>query len=465
MANSLYSSVKKWENRKIYEISAVVFVLISPFILSYLISIQPERVLLLYSILLISLGLSKICPDIVLGIFLSGVLTFIFALSVPSLNDISGWSLLPLVTSGLYFMLWSKKRYIPFGPLVHLQIFYFMLLLLGVMYTSMYEDAVTKVWRFSYYNFMPFICPMLFLGNEKRLRNILLSFFVGILVWSTFGFIIENSASIDTNAGSRLGSGESSLSGPIGFGRTAGLTCTFIVAFFITSKGNARIKLLLVPIGLWALYNMLLTGTRGVLISFLITLLLVCVLHYKKYIISLKVILLGIMITLALVSVSYYVPQVLRERMLGVDSYQDELYGSRYSNKTHDRRFLYMEAWKMFKGSPLIGCGTSAFVEVSNYPHNIFLEIAVENGILGLIAFSLFIFLNLRYAWLLLSSSKYSNFHKKAGLFLIGGFVFVFIEAQFSLDITGNRHLWFFSGLIWTVYKDAITVQKKKIAA
>ena len=50
----------------------------------------------------------------------------------------------------------------------------------------------------------------------------------------------------------------------------------------------------------------------------------------------------------------------------------------------------YSTAWQLFKNQPLFGIGTAGFPE--GYPHNIFLEIAAENGLLGLIIFFSFLF-------------------------------------------------------------------------
>lgn len=71
------------------------------------------------------------------------------------------------------------------------------------------------------------------------------------------------------------------------------------------------------------------------------------------------------------------------------------------------------------------------------YPHNLFLEVAVEGGWLALVAVTVVIVIVCVRAFALArrSSSIWP-------LILLGSFAFAFVNAQFSSDIVGNRMLW-----------------------
>lgn len=72
--------------------------------------------------------------------------------------------------------------------------------------------------------------------------------------------------------------------------------------------------------------------------------------------------------------------------------------GSGFDPAALQRLNFYSQAFKMFENSPLVGYGLSAFGYMADglgaagaYPHNMFLEIMVDGGLLGLILFMAFL--------------------------------------------------------------------------
>jgi len=112
---------------------------------------------------------------------------------------------------------------------------------------------------------------------------------------------------------------------------------------------------------------------------------------------------------------------------------------------------LYSTAWQLFKQKPLFGLGTGGFVlGECRYPYNIFLEIAVENGLLGLVIFLGFLFVICQRGYQFLNESiiKINKQAKIMGLIILVVGLSLFIERQFSFGLDMHKDLFVFFGLI-----------------
>lgn len=95
---------------------------------------------------------------------------------------------------------------------------------------------------------------------------------------------------------------------------------------------------------------------------------------------------------------------------------------------------------------PGLGAGTGGFSELLRmgdqrfYPHNIFAELGIENGIPGLAAFVLFL------AFILSRGVRRRGDPRV--LAALVAFLFAFWNAQFSGDLLSNEWIWLFAGLI-----------------
>jgi O-antigen ligase len=113
-------------------------------------------------------------------------------------------------------------------------------------------------------------------------------------------------------------------------------------------------------------------------------------------------------------------------------------------------RLMVMQvAWRLFTTSPIVGRGTGS-VSVFGagreqvYPHNILLELAAENGLLGL---SIYLGLVGMVLWRLLSSLSRRSDHRQLRLTLLALVVFTLLNAMVSGDLGDNRGLWLFAGI------------------
>jgi O-antigen ligase len=130
---------------------------------------------------------------------------------------------------------------------------------------------------------------------------------------------------------------------------------------------------------------------------------------------------------------------------------EEVLRGSSTPTYTAGRRLtLYRWALQMFAEKPLAGWGLGGWSyyaldrDVPAYPHNLVLEIAAEEGVMGLAALGtllLTVFLALRRIWR--SSPDLS--------FIAPVFAFSLLATMTSGDINVNRPLWLWCGVIFAL--------------
>lgn len=118
---------------------------------------------------------------------------------------------------------------------------------------------------------------------------------------------------------------------------------------------------------------------------------------------------------------------------------------------------LFRSAIDVFIHNPIIGVGTGGWsyeyygFDTRDYPHNIFLEIASELGIIGLIVFCLFLGLVYRAAKITLKGNNKSPPLYLLGVWGLGITLIGFFNAQVSGDIHLNDYLWFGSAILTKV--------------
>lgn len=113
-----------------------------------------------------------------------------------------------------------------------------------------------------------------------------------------------------------------------------------------------------------------------------------------------------------------------------------------------ERLVFYRAALQLWTQRPLLGWGVGGWsmaywhMDERVYPHNLFLEVLVEEGLVGELALFLFLAATFRTLRAHLDKTK-ARFP-----FLLPGLVYLISIAMFSGDLDDNRFIWFWCGLV-----------------
>lgn len=114
------------------------------------------------------------------------------------------------------------------------------------------------------------------------------------------------------------------------------------------------------------------------------------------------------------------------------------------------RIFLAIDSFQLFKNNPLFGVGLGGFTQSTmgrfRYPHNIFLELISETGLIGLILFSTILVRCFLNSIKLLKNHNMKTTGFEFTVFLVILSSYTMINAQFSGDIASNAYIWFSIG-------------------
>ncbi len=289
-------------------------------------------------------------------------------------------------------------------------------------------------------NFVFFLIPFIFFKTKESLHKIysygaiLGIIFIILSIISIWKYGIQER--LDTT-------GQGSV---IWYARALGMFSIFSVYQLVNHDYKLK-KLVFSMTFIVCLYFMYLSGSRAPILSLLVAVLIPYILKVKirPY---LKILTLIIFIGLFFLIINYVF----------------YLYSARFSGLYNDmsailRIYSAYAAFDFFIQNPFLGWGTGSFAflvgEFLKYPHNIFLELAMETGIFGLLMFTIMIVIvTILYLRLLNYNFRKKELEIIRISFII--FLFGFFNAQFSGDITGNPILWFGIGSISIFYNKNI---------
>lgn len=239
-------------------------------------------------------------------------------------------------------------------------------------------------------------------------------------------------------------------SSPITVGRVIGAGATLMLILAFVGPRHRPVSLALwVPLSLALLYISSLTGSRGPLVAAVFAILISILTldsDLKKRGRALVTFALFtsvfVVIVLALPDSIWQQPGLQRI----VDRF--DTFGLNLSDRT--RLQFFETAWTGFLSSSGVGLGTGAFASLYGvsgrfYPHNLVLELAVNQGIPGLLIFFLSLLLTFARARRCLRLNSTDTYSKA----LIGFWFYSLANAMVSMDIAGNYSVWISGGLIW----------------
>lgn len=306
--------------------------------------------------------------------------------------------------------------------------------LISISYSPMYiSDKLMHIRNMIIYNFIPMsLFLVLFRKNESFER---IPIQVAILSLITAFIIIGYGDISNLVIGDRLTLYESVGIESIGLSRLA--VFVFVVSFFslINTKG-LRTKLPFILSLMLSIYVMLLSAQRGPIVGLGVGMLFWVVFKsgLKTKLRSLVALVIVVMVTL-----TFNIDQ------FGVTDRFDDL----RNYETYARYDDFPRTHALFLESPILGHGVKGYFEKTGrvYPHNIFLEVIAEYGVVGLAI--LMIMLGEIFKWIM--SILYSTRSESYKMALAMAWIALFVSSQFSSDLSGNHIFYSVSGLVCSV--------------
>lgn len=193
-----------------------------------------------------------------------------------------------------------------------------------------------------------------------------------------------------------------------------------------------------------ALYVIFIFGARGPFLFFLLSFLMS--LFGGKHWRILVVIMIGFILVIS--SVLFF--DNFPDKITSVGRSNRWMHLTIESSSIHERLVFYEESWNLIKEAPVFGYGIGSFSylvsgeDKRGYPHNIFLEIWFENGILATFMFVAFLYFNFYAAIRRIDKLFVNNF-----LWVNVYFLFTLIK---SSSLTDARVFFSFAGLLFASF-------------
>jgi len=337
--------------------------------------------------------------------------------------------------------------------IVYLFLIFGFLLGISYIYTVSPDYGFRKILRFNTFAITMFMTPLLIIktpADSKRLLSyfyFLLVIIIGIMLFQFIYFLKWGDFAIVLAYWNRI-----SIPGanPIQVSRYLAIGAAMMIALLIRNKPSQSLHYFAILFVI--LLSIILSGSRGPLVSIIIGSIVYAILYERKHssrIFGYGILAIGTIITLLLV-----LPESLTQRFFDISQ------GSVIMTQQGVRRIstiatryefwsMSIQAWFSSITSFFIGLGAGGFSSLFIwrdwhwYPHNLFFEIIAELGLIGLVIGVLFI---IKSYQIINKGIQRGSFTDHSALW-VAGTVVMFIAAQFSGDINDNRILWMFIGI------------------
>ena len=349
---------------------------------------------------------------------------------------------------------YSKVFKRAYFPVLYVVIFLLFvgLLSLSALYTSQVVYGILKLARFVVIVGVLFFLSMFlfqFEGVSRRFLNLALYL---ILLLSVVHIVIMisfiNTLTMDNPILIRFG-----IAGnPIGSGRIFGLGIILAASRFFMKKGirNHLLTIAFVSILLVALFS---TNSRGPILMLVVTLVGYLIFLDKKHIVTIM----GILLVFFILSgvVISLLPKFFTSRVIA-GLYGANIGGNFLNLTTSNGQRVWLIGTCLEKISEFnliqifLGKGLGSFAEIwrtpdfiRGYPHNIFLELLFESGVVTVLVFIMSIVLIIR------DVIRYYIKRRQHDYILFSYFlslIYFFLNSMVSGDINDNRFIWMFMG-------------------
>ena len=302
------------------------------------------------------------------------------------------------------------------------------------------EAGFIKALRFATIVFFPYLLARVFFNECAQIYRFLKT----ILVLAAIICIALIAISIKQGITGRMALFEANEI-PTATLFAVGLVLTVIEAMMPSQRNWKLDRILYVAIIPVFLYGIFLTGVRGPLIAAVVGLALYFFIGFLKRITpKFRV---ACITALILIIIGFY---YLGDRLPNIEAYS--LTTIREGLSTAERLEQYSLVRNLFSQSPLLGVGTNGFEQLTGwgYPHNIFMEVAVENGLIGLIFFGTFLGIVGWYGFRFLAFyyRRLDMPKQKIGLIILTISLVLLVGRQFSFGLDMHKDLFVFLALI-----------------
>jgi O-antigen ligase len=426
-------------------------------------------------------------PEWIVAILLVGqfILHWISSLGGATIsrdNPLSG-PLLPMYVLGgalvvSRIMLVRRKRLRPPWPLAA-QVLMLCAALLGVMiaagllYSPAPMSARSKTLSYLAFNLAPAALVMLLVDSEERLVRLIKAVIVVGLLMAVLTQLGHDTMEGGAGAGLyNIGEGKQGLT--VGGARFTGgtwfarrLDLVMVSLLVLAGLSASRIPLLaMLALMPYVAYLLFLSGARGAIaggaIAFMVVLMLLTAVAKSGR--ALRMAMIGLLLLVVAAGMSS-----VREEALAQDIVQ------RYTVLEHpfatdeagaDRLQFWRLAWETFEDHPVFGIGSGGWGMVwkkqdyRDFPHNIFLEILCEQGLVGGLLFSLFFFGTIRLVWKVMRHPLNTPRGKILAIWAIGILTFAGLDAQLSGDLQTNDYIWMAAAIICVLARITFTAER-----
>ena len=241
------------------------------------------------------------------------------------------------------------------------------------------------------------------------------------------------------------------LLSPIAYSRYAGLGTVILFTLLVSKSLNILKMGLIYLLLIFFIFALFISGSRGPIISILFSIIVVLIINFKRKELTSILNIRQITIVILLLVICIYIVQFNFNEIKGFERIFSYSYNTINLDAFSPVRSEFIKiAFKGFLDSNFIGIGTGGFPSLLNkqdklYPHNIILEILVEQGLVGFILISLLFLLTLRRVSRIISSH---TFTKSQEIIMVIWF-YSLMNSMFSYDINGNYMLWIFGAFVW----------------
>lgn len=337
-----------------------------------------------------------------------------------------------------------KFEFLPRWPLFGFALFAGVVAL-SYIYTPAVSYGGTELTRFLVIGTLLLVAPFVIIRSEQDLRRFVMLFLgAGAILALQMILHLDDRQSSSSTDITRIGAGW--LMGML-------ILLALYYRPFQRAKHNTAEAWILVPIFGFALIA---SAARGPIVALLIVLVLnlaVSTRKISKTIVAL--LLLGVSAYAAFAVFSHVDPSKYNSKLTEIE---DLVEGKAASGSAVKRLAFYRETLAAIPNHLFLGGGIGSWsvfyygADERGYPHNLFLEVAFEEGLLGLSALGIFLFAMGVASFRLLraTGTRYAVFPSLV--------LFCVIVSMFSGDLDDNRVLWYWAGVMLTVC--AITIAR-----